>query len=143
MDTTAKIYTVTELNNKSKLMLEREFRGIILDGELSNFKKYSSGHCYFSLKDAGGQISGVMYRFKAARLTFTPKDGMKVRVKGTVTLYPVRGSYQILVDAMRERGVGELQKKFEELKKKLKEEGLFDKLRKRPLPSMPQKIGVI
>ena len=143
MDTTAKIYTVTELNNKSKLMLEREFKGIILDGELSNFKKYSSGHCYFSLKDAGGQISGVMYRFKAVRLTFIPKDGMKVRVKGTVTLYPVRGSYQILVDVMREKGVGELQKKFEELKKKLKEEGLFDKTRKRPLPSMPQKIGVI
>ncbi|MCD6311287.1 MAG: exodeoxyribonuclease VII large subunit [Elusimicrobia bacterium] len=143
MDTTAKIYTVTELNNKTKIMLEREFKGIILDGELSNFKKYSSGHCYFSLKDSGAQISGVMYRFKAARLTFTPKDGMKVRVKGTVTLYPVRGSYQILVDQMHEKGVGELQKKFEELKKKLKEEGLFDKSRKRPLPSMPQKIGVV
>ncbi len=143
MNTTAKIYTVTELNSKTKLMLEKEFRGIILDGELSNFKKYSSGHCYFSLKDSGAQISGVMYRFKAVRLTFVPKDGMKVRVKGTVTLYPVRGSYQILVDEMHETGVGELQKKFEELKKKLKEEGLFDKSRKRPLPSMPQKIGVI
>lgn len=143
MDTIDKIYTVTELNNLAKLMLEKEFKGIALDGELSNFKKYSSGHCYFSIKDAGGQISGVMYRFKAALLKFVPKDGLKVRVKGTVTLYPVRGSYQILVDEMYEKGVGELQKKFEELKKKLEKEGLFDKLRKRPLPSMPQKIGVI
>jgi len=143
MDTIDKIYTVTELNNRAKLMLEKEFGSIMLDGELSNFKKYSSGHCYFSLKDAGGQISGVMYRFKAERLLFTPKDGMKVRAKGTVTLYPVRGSYQILVDEMHEQGMGELQKKFEELKKRLEKEGLFDKLRKRPLPSLPQKIGVI
>ena len=138
-----KIYTVTELNTSSKILLESKFSGIVLDGEISNFKKYSSGHLYFSLKDSHSQISAVMYSFKAAGLNFKPEDGMQVRVRGTVTVYPVRGSYQILTDKMAQKGMGELRKKFEELKEKLKAEGLFAQERKRALPALPQKIGVV
>lgn len=124
-------------------MLEAQFRNILLDGEISNFKKYGSGHLYFSIKDASSQISAVMYRFKASVLKFQPKDGMSVRARGTITIYPARGSYQIIVDSMVVKGAGELQRKFEELKIKLEREGLFNKARKRAIPVLPRKIGVV
>jgi len=138
-----KIYTVTELNTLAKKLIEKNFSGIILDGEISNFKRHSSGHLYFSLKDEKSQVSAVMYRFYAKNLGFIPKDGIEVRVLGTVSIYPPRGSYQIIVEKMFEKGIGDLKKRFEELKKKLEKEGLMAPERKRPLPLLPRKIGII
>ncbi len=143
MSAQEKVYTVTELNNRGKILLEEQFKNILLDGEISNFKKYGSGHLYFSLKDSAAQISAVMYRFKTSALKFEPRDGMSVRARGTVTVYPARGSYQIIVDSMAVKGEGPLQRKFEELKEKLEKEGLFDKARKREIPVLPRKIGVV
>jgi len=143
MSAQEKVYTVTELNSRSKVLLEGQFRNILLDGEISNFKKYSSGHLYFSIKDASSQISAVMYKFKTPALKFKPLDGMSVCARGTITIYPARGSYQIIVNSMAVKGAGELQRKFEELKEKLKGEGLFDKARKRVIPGLPRKIGVV
>ncbi|MFH1352240.1 MAG: exodeoxyribonuclease VII large subunit [bacterium] len=143
MSTQEKVYTVTELNNRSKVLLEGQFKNILLDGEISNFKKYGSGHLYFSLKDSSAQISAVMYKFKTSALKFEPRDGMSVRARGTITIYPARGSYQIIVNLMAVKGAGELQRKFEELKEKLEKEGLFDKARKREIPVLPRKIGVV
>jgi len=138
-----KIYTVTELNTLAKNLIEENFSDIILDGEISNFKRHSSGHLYFSLKDEKSQISAVMYRFYAQNLSFIPKDGIEVRVLGTVSIYSPRGSYQIIVEKMFEKGLGDLKKKFEELKRKLEKEGLMAQARKRPLPLLPRKIGII
>jgi len=138
-----KVYTVTELNGRSKVLLEGQFKNVLLDGEISNFKKYSSGHLYFSLKDSSAQISAVMYKFKTPALKFKPMDGMSVRARGTITIYPARGSYQIIVNAMAVKGAGELQRKFEELKEKLEGEGLFAQARKREIPVLPRKIGVV
>ncbi|MCD6413025.1 MAG: exodeoxyribonuclease VII large subunit [Elusimicrobia bacterium] len=138
-----KVFTVTEINNLSKILLEENFGDVFLDGEISNFKRHSSGHLYFSLKDERSQISAVMYRFRANSLKFKPVDGIKVRARGSVSIYPVRGSYQILVQEMTERGKGALQEKFEQLFRKLKSEGLMDASRKRPIPTLPRKIGVV
>jgi len=143
-----KIYTVTELNTLAKNLIEENFSDIILsdiilDGEISNFKRHSSGHLYFSLKDEKSQISAVMYRFYAQNLSFIPKDGIEVRVLGTVSIYSPRGSYQIIVEKMFEKGLGDLKKRFEELKRKLEKEGLMAQARKRPLPLLPRKIGII
>jgi len=132
-----KIYTVTELNTLAKNLIEENFSDIIL------FKRHSSGHLYFSLKDEKSQISAVMYRFYAQNLSFIPKDGIEVRVLGTVSIYSPRGSYQIIVEKMFEKGLGDLKKRFEELKRKLEKEGLMAQARKRPLPLLPRKIGII
>ena len=135
--------SVSALTQRIKLSLERAFPSLAIVGELSNVKLHSSGHLYFTLKDESAQISGVMWRSRVPSLRIKPADGMKVVVQGRITVYEVRGTYQIDATSMRTIGAGELQMAFEELKRKLMEEGLFDEERKRPLPAFPERIGII
>lgn len=138
-----KISTVTDITRQIKLSLEQRFPRVWIQGEISNYKHHTSGHLYFTLKDEGAQISAVMWRSRAASLVVRPEDGMKVIVRGAITVYPPRGNYQIDVDQLQPQGVGELQLAFERLKQKLSGEGLFDPDRKRPLPEFPERIGII
>jgi exodeoxyribonuclease VII large subunit len=135
--------TVSELTVQIKSTLEEEFSEISLIGEISNFKAHSSGHWYFTLKDANAQISAVMWRGMNNYVFFTPQNGMKIIVKGRLTVYPPRGNYQIEVRSMKPAGEGELQAAFERLKRKLFEEGLFDEHHKRAVPEFPGKIGIV
>lgn len=139
-----KILSVSSLNLYVKSILEQDenLRFIAVEGELSNFKKYPSGHCYFSLKDAASAIRGVMFSFYASNLSFKPENGMKVIVKGKVSLYEKSGDYQINVTDMFLSGEGAYRLAFERLKEKLEKEGLFDTARKKPLPAVPFKVGV-
>jgi exodeoxyribonuclease VII large subunit len=137
------IYTVSEITREIKHHLETEFPSVAIQGELSNFKLHSSGHLYFTLKDGNAQISGVMWRSRAASLSFVPQDGMKVMVAGKICVYEVRGVYQVDAWSLRPLGVGELQAAFERLKKRLAEEGLFDTSRKKELPVYPRRIGIV
>jgi exodeoxyribonuclease VII large subunit len=143
MDLTRHVYTVSALTAEVKAVLEDGFSAVWVEGELSNFKHHTSGHMYFTLKDAEAQIRGVMFRGNNRLLRFQPKDGMAVLTFGTVTVYERRGEYQIAVEFMEPKGVGALQLAFEQLKAKLEAEGLFDAGRKRPLPRLPRKIGII
>ncbi len=136
-------FSVSELTAYIKTSLEACFQSIIIEGEISNFKPSSSGHYYFTLKDEGASISAVLFKGKARYLDFIPKDGMTVRVKGSITVYAQRGAYQIVVDTMEQAGTGDILKAIEELKRKLAAEGLFDQAKKRPLPRFPRTIGVI
>jgi exodeoxyribonuclease VII large subunit len=138
-----KILTVTELTKQIKGVLELGFTNVWIQGEISNFKLHSSGHIYFTLKDAGAQISAVMWRSRAAQLIFRPNDGMKVMVRGNITVYEPRGNYQIDCFQLQPIGAGELQQAFEQLKQKLFSEGLFDEESKKPLPAFPQRIGIV
>ncbi len=124
-------------------MLQEAFPSIILKGEISNFRPNSTGHLYFVLKDDKSQINAVMFRSSAARLSFIPKDGMLVQVKGKITVYEQRGNYQILIDSMTKAGMGDIMEMIEERKKKLAAEGLFDNERKKPLPFFPQTLGIV
>jgi len=135
--------TVSELTRRIKQTLERGFSYINLQGEISNFKRHTSGHLYFTLKDETSQISGVMWRSRAADLAFTPQDGMHVVLSGRVTVYEVRGNYQVEIYSIHPLGVGELQLAFERLRNKLGAEGLFELDRKRPLPEFPTRIGIV
>jgi exodeoxyribonuclease VII large subunit len=135
--------TVTELTRRIKHSLESSFSSVVIQGEISNFKRHSSGHVYFTLKDEASQISAVLWRSRSPILTFQPEDGMRVIVTGRLTVYEVRGSYQIEVSSMRPAGVGELQMAFEYLKRKLAAEGLFDVEHKKSLPEYPSRIGII
>ncbi len=137
------IYSVSELTKLIKLNLEDEFSDITVEGELSNFKPHVSGHWYFNLKDATALISCTMWRGLNSYVFFTPADGMKVIIKGRITVYPPRGNYQIEVRSMKPAGEGELQAAFEKLKRKLQAEGLFDEVHKKELPAFPEKIGVV
>ena len=136
-------FSVSELTAYIKTSLEACFQSIIIEGEISNFKPSSSGHYYFTLKDEGASISAVLFKGKARYLDFIPKDGMTVRVKGSISVYAQRGAYQIVVDTMELAGTGDILKAIEELKRKLAAEGLFDQAKKRPLPRFPRTIGVI
>lgn len=138
-----KIYTVSELNREIKVVLEDSYPDIWLEGEISNFKVYSSGHMYFSLKDADAQISAVMFQGVNRFLKFKLEDGLKVIVRGKISSYPKRGDYQILINFVEPAGLGALQLAFEQLKAKLEKEGLFSRERKRPIPQLPQKIGIV
>ncbi len=137
------IYSVTEINARIKQLLDTNFTGLWLEGEISNFTHHSSGHMYFSLKDENSEIRAVMWRGLNQSLRFRPEDGMKVVVQGDVTVYPPRGQYQIIVNQLHPAGVGELQVAFEQLKERLRQEGLFEESRKRPLPPYPVGIGVV
>ncbi len=143
MATNGTILSVGELTRRIKGVIETNFSNLTISGEISNFKRHSSGHLYFTLKDETAQISAVMWRGRAAYLNFTPQDGMKVIARGNVTLYEPRGQYQIDVGQLTPMGVGELQLAFERLKQKLAEEGLFDLEHKKPLPQYPERIGII
>lgn len=135
--------SVSALTQRIKMSLERTFPSLAIVGELSNVKLHSSGHLYFTLKDEAAQLSGVMWRSRVPSLKFRPADGQKVIVQGRITVYEVRGTYQVDVTSMRTLGAGDLQQAFEDLKRKLMEEGLFDGERKRPLPPYPERIGLI
>jgi exodeoxyribonuclease VII large subunit len=137
------IYSVSRLNLEARLLLEQGFTRIWLEGELSNVSRPSSGHLYFTLKDARAQIRAAMFRSRNQAIRFRPEEGLQVLVRGRVSLYEPRGDYQLIVDHMEEAGDGALRRAFEELKRKLDAEGLFDAARKQPLPTVPGRIGVI
>ncbi len=140
------VFSVTQINEYIKLTLESSpvLQSIWLRGEISNLKSnYSSGHMYFSLKDEVSSLRAVMFRFSASKLKFRPESGMKVVVHGKVSSYPVSGDCQIIIDDMQPDGAGALAIAFEQLKKKLSAEGLFDGERKKPIPKFPRSVGVI
>lgn len=135
--------TVSQLNQSVKKWLELEFPKIWVEGEISNFKRYPSGHMYFSLKDNKSQINCVMFAGFNRHLKFTPENGQHIKLKAKVTLYPERGQYQLIVDYMEEAGDGALQRAFEILKQKLLSEGLFEAQHKKALPTIPNCIGIV
>ena len=139
------VLSVAQLNRyvKSKMDADENLNHIFLVGEISNFKHHTSGHLYFTLKDENAQVRAVMFRNAAARLRFQVSDGMRVLVRGRVSLYEAGGSYQVFVDDMQPDGAGALSLAFEQLKEKLAREGLFDPAHKRPLPRFPHTVGVI
>ncbi len=141
-----KVISISQLNRYVKSLLEgdRNIAAVYIGGEISNFTNhYKSGHLYMSLKDENALVRAVMFRGAASKLTFTPENGMKVIVKARVSLYEKDGSYQLYIDAMQPDGVGALQVAYEQLKKKLAEEGLFDEAHKRPLKRYPRTVAVI
>jgi len=138
-----RVYTVSEINRLVRQDLEESYSNIWVEGEISNFRVPTSGHYYFTLKDKESQLRGVMFISRNRYLKFLPYDGLQVLVRGTITIYESRGDYQINVDLMEPKGIGSLQLAFEQLKEKLQKEGLFDPKHKKPLPLLPQKIGII
>lgn len=138
-------YTVTQYNQAIKNFLDSkvECQSVHIQGEISNFKGHSRGHLYFTLKDEDSRISAVMFKTAADRLDFTPKDGDEVQIDGRIAVFVANGGYQVYAEKMRLAGNGDLLRKFEELKKKLENEGLFDESHKKPLPRFPKKIGII
>ena len=139
------VITVTELNNYIKNMFESDsyLGNVWIKGEISNFKFHSTGHLYFSLKDDGSVIRAVMFRGSASKLVFVPENGMKVIVHGRITSFVRDGQYQIYIDAMEPDGIGALYIAYEQLKRKLEAMGLFDPKRKKPIPKIPSRIGII
>ncbi|MCY3022535.1 MAG: exodeoxyribonuclease VII large subunit [Planctomycetota bacterium] len=139
----AKAWTVSQLTRRIKECLEEGFAGLWVEGEISNYRSFASGHCYFTLKDEGAQLPAVLWRDSAARLRFTPQDGDKVLACGHLSVYEARGAYQLIVETMEPLGMGALAAAFERLKARLAAEGLFDEARKRPLPRYPWRIGIV
>ncbi len=137
------ILTVSQLTTEIKSLLERNFLHVWVEGEISNFRLPGSGHFYFTLKDDSAQIRGVMFRLQNRLLKFEPKDGLQVVCYGRITVYEPRGEYQVVIDHMEPKGLGALQLAFEQLKEKLAREGLFDPARKKIIPQLPQKIGIV
>lgn len=137
------VYSVTEITRDVRAILEAAFEMAWIEGEISNFRQAASGHAYFVLKDDKAQIKCVLFRGQRVGMKFTPEDGDQVLLLGRVTVYEARGDYQVIVEAMEPKGLGALQKAFEQLKEKLAKEGLFDESRKKTLPEVPWKIGVV
>ncbi len=137
--------SVSEVNAyiKRNLSYDPILSNLIVEGELSNYKLHSSGHAYFSLKDADSRISCVMFHRDFSTIDFKPKDGMKIRAKGYISVYERDGKYQLYVKALEQSGLGDLHIKFEQMKKKLDEEGLFDPVHKKQIPEFPERIAVI
>jgi exodeoxyribonuclease VII large subunit len=138
-----KIYSVSNLTREVKELLEMSFPKLWVEGEISNLKFHSSGHIYFTLKDENAQVSCAMWRFRTNQLLFQPQDGMQIIAEGELQVYEKGGTYQLIIHQIQPAGVGALQQAFEELKKKLHAEGLFDEEYKKPLPPYPEKIGII
>ena len=143
VETERKILSVSDITKQIRFTLEDQFSNLWVEGEISGFKFHTSGHMYFTLKDETAQISAVMFRRENLALKFEPQDGLKVLCFGRVSVYPPRGQYQFYVERIEPKGVGALQLKFEELKEKLRLEGLFDPAFKKELPYLPGRIGVI
>ena len=141
--TTRRIFTVTELTSEVRELLETTYGEIWIDGELSNYRRWRTGHVYFTLKDAGAQLKGVMFRSAVRHLRFTPDDGMRVIVRGRLSVYEPKGEYQVVCEHIEPHGVGALQLAFEQLKRRLELEGLFDPSSKQSLPTLPRKIGIV
>lgn len=140
------VLSVSQLNRyvKSKLDADENLYNVFLTGEISNFTNhYKTGHFYFTLKDEGAQVKAVMFKSNAARVKFQPQDGLRVIVRGRVSLYEAGGSYQVFVDDMQPDGAGALNLAFEQLKEKLEKAGIFDPAHKKAIPRYPQRIGVI
>ena len=137
--------TISELNHYIKGVMEDDIflNKVYLKGEISNFKAHTRGHLYFTLKDEGSRLNAVMFSYQASSLKFEPADGMKVLVKGKISVYEATGSYQIYVEDMQQDGIGNLYIEFEKLKKKLAAEGLFDADKKKKIPKVPKKIGIV
>jgi exodeoxyribonuclease VII large subunit len=135
--------SVSDLTAGIRDILEQAFGRVLVEGEISNCRQWSSGHIYFTLKDARAQIRAVMFRTTARLLRFQPQDGMRVVARGRLSVYDVKGEYQIVCDALEPHGLGARQAAFEALKRRLQAEGLFDSARKRPLPALPRRIGVV
>jgi exodeoxyribonuclease VII large subunit len=137
------VVTVGELTAGIRRLLEEHFYRLWVEGEVSNYKRHSSGHRYFTLKDASAQVRCVMFRSDARTLRFEPADGMQVQAGGRVSVYEARGEYQLVVRRMRSAGEGALRSAFEAVKRKLAAEGLFDADRKKPIPPVPSSIGLV
>ncbi len=137
------VFSVSQITSLIKEILETSFRTITIEGEISNWRPSSSGHIYFTLKDNVSQIKAVIFRSAAYKLSFSPKDGDKVRCTGNLTVYAAQGNYQIVVSKMEPAGTGNILQMLEERKQKLAAEGLFDSEKKRPLPLFPKTIGVV
>lgn len=138
-----RVFSVSEITRQIKLLLEDSFPALWVEGEISNYKPHHSGHMYFTLKDTDAQISCVMWRSRASTLNLELKDGLKIRVYGTLRLYEKSGRYQLDLIRVESAGLGELQLEFERLKQRLHEQGLFDSQYKKVLPKFPLKIGII
>ena len=143
MTTARHIYSVSELNSAARMALEQELGLVWLEGEISNIARPASGHWYFTLKDKKAQIRCAFFRNRNRLVNFSPEDGQQVLVRGRISLYEPRGDYQMIVDHMEPAGEGDLQKIFEDLKRRLHEEGLFDEASKQQLPDIPEQIGLI
>ena len=135
--------TVSELTSQLKRHIEGRFTSVWVEGEVSNCKPWSSGHIYFTLKDDYAQMQAVVFRMQVRQLKFRLEDGMQVVVRGRLSVYEVKGGYQLLADSIEPKGLGALQAAFEQLKRRLHDEGLFDAARKRPLPALPRRIGIV
>ena len=138
-----RVFTVAELNTAIHGLLEREFADVWVTGEISGTRLAASGHYYFTLKEQDAQLRCVCFRQTARYLKFKPQDGVAVIARGRIDVYEVRGEYQLLVETLEPQGRGALQLAFEQLKKKLAAEGLFDPARKRPIPAFPRRIGIV
>src|SRR5207247_6348560 len=133
----------TRITIRLRDVLESEFFEVWVEGELSNCRIWNTGHLYFTLKDASSQLRGLMFRSALRYLKFKPADGLRVVARGKISVYEPKGEYQLVCEHLEPHGMGVLQLAFEQLKKRLQQEGLFDAARKRPLPSLPRKIGVV
>jgi exodeoxyribonuclease VII large subunit len=138
-----RVLTVTELTVRVRDLLEQEFSEIWVEGELSNCRVWNTGHLYFTLKDGASQIRSVIFRSALRYLKFKPADGLRVIARGRVSVYEPKGEYQLVCEHLEPHGLGALQLAFDQLKKRLQDEGLFDAARKRPLPALPRKIGIV
>ena len=138
-----RVWTVRDLVVAVRTHIEREYSDIWVEGEISNFRAHDSGHMYFTLKDGGAQIKAVMFRSQARLLRFRPENGMQVVGRGRITIYEDRGELQISAEYLEPKGAGALQVAFEQLKAKLEAEGLFDAARKKPIPTLPRRIGIV
>jgi exodeoxyribonuclease VII large subunit len=137
------IYTVARLNKEARLLLEAGIPPLWVEGEISNFSAPASGHWYFSLKDRDAQVRCAMFRSANNRVGFRPKDGQHLFARGRISLYEARGDYQLIVELLEDAGEGALKREYEKLRARLQAEGLFDTARKRPLPPLPRRIGVV
>jgi exodeoxyribonuclease VII large subunit len=138
-----RVHSVTELTVRVRDHLEAEFFEVWVEGELSNCRLWNTGHLYFTLKDSSSQLRGLMFRSALRYLKFKPADGLRVVARGRVSVYEPKGEYQLVCEHLEPHGLGALQLAFDQLKKRLQDEGLFDAARKRPLPALPRKIGVV
>jgi exodeoxyribonuclease VII large subunit len=138
-----RVLTVAELTAALGTLVESTFADVWVEGELSGVKRWNTGHLYFTLKDAHAQLKGVVFRSSLRQLKFTPDDGMHVLARGRLSVYGPRGEYQLVCEVLEPRGLGALQLAYEQLRRKLAAEGLFDEARKRPLPALPRRIGIV
>jgi exodeoxyribonuclease VII large subunit len=143
IDRGRRVVTVSELTAAIKERLETGFGGVWVEGEISNFRVHSSGHVYFTLKDEGAQVRAVLFKSRVRRLRFAPADGLHVLAFANLDVYAPRGEYQLVCEILEPKGVGALQLAFEQLKARLQAEGLFDPARKRPLPMLPRRVGLV